>query len=173
MSDSSYEFSRLGLCDLDDLVALEKICFPHAWTEQQFWLCLKQKVYYIFGLKKRGELAAYMSFHHIADEMEILKLAVHPAHRRKGLGRRLLGFVLQNCIKMGIEQAYLEMRRSNTAALALYTGFGFIQTGIRKGYYPDNKEDALILFLNLGGMEKNDARIAQGRPSDRLKKMAI
>ncbi len=149
MSDFSYEFSRLGLCDLDDLVALEKICFPHAWTEQQFWLCLKQKVYYIFGLKKRGELAAYMSFHRIVDEMEILKLAVHPAHRLKGLGKRLLGFVLQNCIEMGIEQAYLEVRRSNTAALALYTGFGFIQTGIRKGYYPDNKEDALLLFLNL------------------------
>lgn len=147
MSDISYEFSRLGLCDLDDLVALEKICFPHAWTEQQFWLCLKQKVYYIFGLKKEGELAAYMSFHYIIDEMEILKLAVHPAHRRTGIGKRLLGLVLQNCIKMGIEQAYLEVRRSNAAALALYTEFGFIQTGIRKGYYPDNKEDALLLSL--------------------------
>jgi ribosomal-protein-alanine N-acetyltransferase len=56
---------------------------------------------------------------------------------------------LQNCIKMGIEQAYLEVRRSNTAALVLYTGFGFIQTGTRKGYYPDNKEDALILSLDL------------------------
>ena len=149
MSDISYKFSRLGLCDLDDLVALEKICFPHAWTEQQLWLCLKQKVYYIFGLKKGDELAAYMSFHYIIDEMEILKLAVHPAHRRKGIGKRFLGLVLQNCIKMGIEQTYLEVRRSNTAALALYTEFGFIQTGIRKDYYPDNKEDALLLFLNL------------------------
>ena len=149
MSDFSYEFSRLGLCDLDDLIALEKICFPHAWTEQQFWLCLKQKQYYIFGLKKKGELAAYISFFNVADEMEILKLAVHPAYRLKGLGKRLLGLVLQNCIEMGIEQVYLEVRRSNTAALALYTGFGFIQTGIRKRYYPDNKEDALLLFLNL------------------------
>ena len=149
MSDFSYEFSRLGLCDLDDLVALEKICFPHAWTEEQFWLCLKQKQYYIFGLKKKGELAAYMSFQHIVDEMEILKLAVHPAYRRKGIGKHLLWLVLQDCIEMGIEQAYLEVRRSNTAALALYTGFGFIQTGIRKRYYPDNKEDALLLFLNL------------------------
>jgi ribosomal-protein-alanine N-acetyltransferase len=154
VNDFSYEFSRLGLCDLDDLVALEKICFPQAWTEQQFWLCLKQKVYYIFGLKKKGELAAYMSFHHIIDEMEILKLAVHPTYRLKGLGKRLLGLVLQNCINMGIERAYLEVRRSNTAALALYTGFGFIQTGIRKGYYPDNKEDALLLFLNLITLRK-------------------
>jgi ribosomal-protein-alanine N-acetyltransferase len=149
MIDFSYEFSKLGLCDLDDLVALEKICFPHAWTEQQFWLCLKQKAYYILGLKKESELTAYMSFYHMANEMEILKLAVHPAHRRKGLGKHLLGLVLQNCIKMGIEQAYLEVRRSNTAAYALYTGFGFIQTGVRKEYYPDNKEAALILFLNL------------------------
>jgi ribosomal-protein-alanine N-acetyltransferase len=149
MSDFSYEFGRLSLGDLDDLVALEKICFPHAWTEQQFWLCLKQKQYYIFGLKKKDELAAYLSFFNVADEMEILKLAVHPAHRCKGLGKRLLWLVLQNCIKMGIEQAYLEVRRSNTAALVLYTGFGFIQTGTRKGYYPDNKEDALILSLDL------------------------
>jgi ribosomal-protein-alanine N-acetyltransferase len=50
---------------------------------------------------------------------------------------------------MGIKKAYLEVRRSNTAALALYTGFGFVQTGIRKGYYPDNKEDALLFSLNL------------------------
>ncbi|MBW1719672.1 MAG: ribosomal protein S18-alanine N-acetyltransferase [Deltaproteobacteria bacterium] len=154
MSDFSYEFSKLGLCDLDDLVALEKICFPHAWTEEQFWLCLKQKQYYIFGLKKKGELAAYMSFQHIDYEMEILKLAVHPVYRRKGIGKRLLGLVLQNCIEMGIEQAYLEVRRSNTAALALYTGFGFNQTGIRKGYYPKNKEDALLLFLNLITLQK-------------------
>ncbi|MEA1991759.1 MAG: ribosomal protein S18-alanine N-acetyltransferase [Thermodesulfobacteriota bacterium] len=154
MSDFSYEFSRLCLCDLDDLVALEEICFPHAWTEQQFWLCLKQKQYYIFGLKNGGELAAYMSFFNVADEMEILKLAVHPAYRRNGLGKRLLGLVLQNCIEMGIEQAYLEVRRSNTAALALYTGFGFIQTGTRKKYYPDNKEDATILSLVLPKSER-------------------
>jgi ribosomal-protein-alanine N-acetyltransferase len=152
MNDFYYEFSGLGLCDLKDLVALEKICFPHAWTEQQFWLCLKQKVYYIFGLKKGGELAAYMSFHHLVDEMEILKLAVHPAHRCKGLGKRLLGLVLQDCIKMGIKQAHLEVRRSNTAAHALYAGFGFVETGVRKRYYPDNKEDALIYVLDLCGV---------------------
>lgn len=149
MSDLSYEFSRLSLSDLDDLVALEKICFSHPWTEQQFWLCLKQKQYYIFGLKKQDELAAYLSFFNVADEMEILKLAVHPAHRCKGLGKRLLRLVLQSCIKMDIEKAYLEVRRSNTAALVLYTGLGFIQTGTRKGYYPDNKEDALIFSLDL------------------------
>jgi ribosomal-protein-alanine N-acetyltransferase len=149
MNNVFYKFGKLEICDLDDLVALEKICFPHAWTEQQFWLCIKQKEYYIFGLKKAGKLAAYMSFQHIIDEIEILKLAVHPAHRRKGIGKRLLGLVLQNCMDMGIKKAYLEVRRSNTAALALYTGFGFVQTGIRKGYYPDNKEDALLFSLNL------------------------
>ena len=152
MSDFSYEFSRLGLCDLDDLVVLEKICFPRAWTEQQFWLCLKQKEYYIFGLKKEGKLAAYLSFHHVADEMEILKLAVHPAHRRKGLGKYLLGLVLQNCMKMDIKKVYLEVRKSNISAHALYAGFGFIQIGVRKDYYSDNNEDAIILFLDLGGV---------------------
>jgi [ribosomal protein S18]-alanine N-acetyltransferase len=154
VNDFSYKFSKLEICDLDDLVALEKICFPHVWTEQQFWLCLKQKEYYIFGLKKSGNLAAYMSFQHIIDEMEILKLAVHPTHRRKGIGKRLLWLVLQDCMNMGIKKAYLEVRRSNTAALALYTGFGFVQTGVRKGYYPDNKEDALLLFLNLITLKK-------------------
>ncbi len=141
MSDFSYEFSRLCLCDLDDLVALEKICFPHAWTEQQFWLCLKQKQYYIFGLKKRGELATYMSFFNVADEMEILKLAVHPAHRRKGLGKRLLGLVLQNCIEMGIEQAYLEVRRSNTSG----------PCSVHRIWFYSNRHQERVLSRQQGG----------------------
>jgi ribosomal-protein-alanine N-acetyltransferase len=149
IGDLSYKFDRLGVDDLENLVTLEKICFPCAWTECQFRLSLDQDLYYVFGLKAGNELAAYISFNRVADEMEILKLAVHPAHRRKGLAERLLRFVLQDCAKKGIRQVYLEVRRSNMQAIALYNKFGFIKLGIRKGYYEDKNEDALVLFLPL------------------------
>ncbi|MEW5772680.1 MAG: ribosomal protein S18-alanine N-acetyltransferase [Thermodesulfobacteriota bacterium] len=146
---SDYAFARLGPDDLDQLLALERLCFSHPWTERQFLLGLENKAFYVFGLKLGQELAAYCSFHAVADEMEVLNIAVAPPLRRRGLARRLLGLVLQICRNMGIQQGYLEVRRSNTAARALYKAFGFAECGVRKAYYPDNGEDAVLMRLDL------------------------
>lgn len=148
-SAGDYAFARLGPEDLDQLLALERQCFTHPWTERQFSLGLGNKAFFVFGLKHGAELAAYCSFHAVAGEMEVLNIAVAPALRRRGLGRRLLGLVLQICRKMGIRQGYLEVRSSNAAARALYASFGYAECGVRKGYYPDNGEDAVLMRLDL------------------------
>ncbi|BBD07648.1 ribosomal protein S18-alanine N-acetyltransferase [Desulfovibrio ferrophilus] len=142
-------FHRLGIQDLADLVVLEQQCFSAPWKEEQFLLGLEREVFKVFGLKDGDELVAYCSFYHVVDEMEILNIAVVPERRRHGAGRRLLSLVLQICLKMGIQNGHLEVRVGNVAARALYASFGFQEIGVRKGYYPDNGEDAILMRLDL------------------------
>ncbi len=140
-------FSKLSNEDAEQLLTLEQLCFSHPWDARQFNLAFEMELFYVFGLKEGDRLLAYLSFYHSVDEMEILNFAVAPQFRRLGIGRRLLGLVLQIGSKMGIERVVLEVRNSNVAARNLYACFGFEQVGLRKAYYPDNREDALILQL--------------------------
>jgi len=86
-----------------------------------------------------------------ADEFEILNMAVSQAHRRSGIGSRLLESALEFSRTAGSARAYLEVRASNGPALALYKRHGFTECGRRAEYYRDPLEDALLLCLRLGG----------------------
>ncbi len=86
-----------------------------------------------------------------ADEFEILNMAVSQAHRRSGIGSRLLESALEFSRTVGSARAYLEVRASNGPALALYKRHGFTECGRRAGYYREPLEDALLLCLRLGG----------------------
>lgn len=154
------EFYRLGSVDLEQVLALEKRCFSCPWSEKQFRLALDQKMFNIFGLRECGRLLAYLSLYHTGGEMEILNLAVIPERRRQGLGGRLLGLVVQIGRNMGVGNVLLEVRESNVAARSLYTGFGFRQVGVRRRYYPNNGEDALLLRLDLGEEDAPLTRVA-------------
>jgi len=125
------------------------MCFRTRWTREQFLLGLERKAFRIVGIHERGVLIAYCAFSVIAGEMEIMNIATHPFHRRKGLGKKLLAEVLRMCRSEGVAEGFLEVRRSNTGAIDLYKKFMFTQIGIRKNYYPDNKEDALLFRLDL------------------------
>ncbi len=144
-----FRFARLGLDDLPGLVALERRCFSMPWGEREFRLGLEGRVFNVFGLFGPDGLAAYVSFHHVVDEMEILNVAVRPELRRRGLGARLLGLALGICAGMGVRVARLEVRAGNVPALALYARFGFARVGLRRGYYTDTGEDAVLMSLDL------------------------
>ncbi|WP_081696796.1 ribosomal protein S18-alanine N-acetyltransferase [Megalodesulfovibrio gigas] len=144
---------RLGPTDVLQLAALERICFACPWSEAQYAQLLEDSRVRVVGASHGDVLVAYCSFYHAGDEMEILNLATAPDWRRRGLGRRLLAFVLRIGQQMGIEQVVLEVRVTNTAARALYDGMGFVQVGVRKGYYPDTGEDALVLVRALHGAD--------------------
>lgn len=143
--------TRLGPEHASELADLERSCFAVPWTEEQYRLGMANGVFKIFGLRERSEgpLLAYLSFYHALDEMEILNVGVRPDRRRRGLARRLLGLVLQVCYRLGVRRSFLEVRRSNAAAQNLYAQFGFVVVGERKGYYPDNGEDALLMRSDL------------------------
>jgi ribosomal-protein-alanine N-acetyltransferase len=86
-----------------------------------------------------------------ADEFEILNTAVSGAHRRSGIGSKLLEYAMEFSRIAGCDRAYLEVRASNEPAIALYARHGFAESGRRTHYYRDPVEDALLLSLNLGG----------------------
>jgi len=135
---------ELGAPDVGDLIELEALCFDYHWTEEQFLLGLEAGAFKVIGVRRGGILAGYMAFSLIADEMEILNLAVHPDFRRQGMGEALLARSFEICRQSGIAKSFLDVKVSNDPALALYRKFGYKKIGIRKKYYPDTKEDALL-----------------------------
>ncbi len=147
MSDEVYP---LGTSDVDALIELEKLCFDYNWTREQFLMGLERGIYKILGIKNDGILSGYIAFSLIEDEMEILNLAVHPSYRKKGLATLLLQRAFEICIKKGIAKSFLDVKISNTAAIGLYKKFGYNKIGVRKKYYPDTKEDALLFRHDFG-----------------------
>lgn len=135
---------ELGPSDVDLLMALEALCFDYNWTREQFLLGLERNAYRVLGIKKDGFLAGYIAFSLIEDEMEILNLAVHPDYRKQRFGTHLMEKAFEICIQNGIAKSFLDVKESNAAAIRLYEKFGYNRIGVRKRYYPDTKEDALL-----------------------------
>lgn len=138
------EVIQLKPSDVDDLIELERLCFDYNWTRDQFLMGLERGIYKILGVRIGGILSGYIAFSVIEDEMEILNLAVHPDFRKQGLASRLLERAFEVCVKMNVAKSFLDVKVSNVAAIGLYKKFGYTQFGVRKKYYPDTKEDALL-----------------------------
>jgi len=147
----------LGQDDVDAVMELEGLCFRTRWTREQLLLGLARRAYRTIGVREGRGLAAYVAFSTIAGEMEIMNIGTRPERRRQGLASLLLGAVLEICRRENVELGFLEVRRSNAAAIDLYEKFGFTQVGTRKNYYPDNNEDALLYRLDISG-QQNDRR---------------
>ena len=142
--ETGLTFRRLHAEDAQAMFSLEKRCFSQPWTAEQCRAAFRQPAFAAFGLVETAGLAAYISFYHSADELEILNIAVTPERRRQGLGRRVLGMALQVAGKMGIKKSLLEVRESNIPAIGLYESFDFRPVGRRRNYYRAPDEDALI-----------------------------
>lgn len=142
---------RARLTDVRSLWEIEKLSFPTPWT---LWCFLGEFANPRSTILVAGppgpepwEVWGYLVFWLVAAEMHILNLAVHPQRRRQGIARALLTAALAQAREQHAKMAWLEVRPSNTAALALYQSFGFQEVGRRPGYYSDNGEDALIYAL--------------------------
>lgn len=102
-----------------------------------------------WAAQKNDRILGFILIRRIADEMEILNLAVDSDARRRGIGRRLLQRALQEADQHGVTQLHLEVRESNAAARAFYSSAGFAEHGHRKNYYSQPVEDATLLTLRL------------------------
>jgi ribosomal-protein-alanine N-acetyltransferase len=144
---------RATLEDASALAALEAACHRHPWTEAHFREELAygppNAVLVLRGARASSEpgrgIRAYCVYRMILDEMHILNVAVAPAWRRRGLARWVLGFAMGQAARGGARRAFLEVRRSNREALSLYEGLGFTRLGVRRGYYREPREDAVVL----------------------------
>ncbi len=130
--------------DIQKLVALEKMCFSDAWTEDEMESCLRFPFYKTFLLELDGELVGYSCETVLFEDAEIMNIAIAPKYRKNGYGKKLLTEMLVVAKSLGAEQAFLEVRESNLSAKGLYESFGFERMGVRKGYYPDG-EDAIVM----------------------------
>ncbi len=129
----------------DSLYALECICFPVPWTKTAFENDVTNENACYVLLMENETVIGYGAFWQAADSADITNVAVHPDCRRRGLGKQILQKLLNAAAARGVHNIYLEVRKSNTAAQALYAACGFIPVGERKGYYADNGEDAVIM----------------------------
>jgi len=136
--------------DVPDVVAIERASYQFPWSEGIFRDCLR--VGYTCRVAAVGrQLAGYGVMSAGAGEAHILNLCVAEAFRCHGLGRRLLTLLVERAAALGMKEAFLEVRPSNTAAIRLYQAHGFEQVGMRRGYYQavGGREDAAVLRLGL------------------------
>jgi ribosomal-protein-alanine N-acetyltransferase len=134
--------------DLDDVVAIEQASFSSPWSRDMFkWELENVGVSYGYVLRTPDHrVAAFCTVWLVLDEVHINNIAVRPQSRGRGTGQILLEFVLRLAAGLGARRATLEVRRSNAAALKLYERLGFSVAGVRRNYYSNPIEDALILW---------------------------
>ena len=146
------EIRKMTLDDLSGVLQIDRQSFPLPWPERSYRFELSKNPaahLMVADLDEDGQQAVigFIGCWIIADEVHISTLAVHPDHRRQGVGGRLLLEMLDHVISKGVETASLEVRESNQAAISLYQKHGFSIEGRKAGYYRDNNEDALLMIL--------------------------
>lgn len=141
---------KMTLDDMDQIMLLEETCFSVPWSRESFIAELsKNMLAHYLVIEIEDTIVAYGGVWYVMNEGHITNVAVHPDHRKKGLGKKIVSAMIVNAKNSAIEQMTLEVRRSNEAAIALYTNLGFETAGIRPKYYTDNNEDALIMWINI------------------------
>lgn len=132
--------------EFEQIYQIELSCFPSPWSEDSMVQSLENPDNIFLTAKKAGVLIGFICMDRILDEGHITNLAVHPSHRQEGAASALLKKLSDLSLEKGIGSITLEVRVNNTAARNLYEKHGFVAEGIRKNYYPDTKEDALIMW---------------------------
>ena len=140
--------------DLAAVMAIEREAFTVPWSLENFSSELRHPgVSHLLVAEPEGEpgaIAGYACYSLVVDEAHIMNFAVRAGNRRRGVADQLLQALVERAVAQGARRATLEVRVSNEAAKRLYAGFGFEAAAIRKGYYPDNGEDALVMCAILG-----------------------
>lgn len=132
--------------DLTELVALDERCFHDFWSKKNWEGTMETDSYACYVLEEYGEgLGGFILISFLADEGELLKVCVAPESRGKGFAGLLLDTAMDSWREAGVVTVFLEVRESNTAARALYQNKGFEEIGLRKNYYDQPKEHAVIL----------------------------
>lgn len=131
---------------IDDLICISKLSFPISWSRDSFIKEIDNSfAKYVIALVD-NKAVGYGGMWLILDEAHITNIAVHPDYRGHGIGDKILHKLIEICIENEINSMTLEVRASNVIAQNLYNKYGFIEEGIRKKYYEDNKEDAIIMW---------------------------
>lgn len=128
---------------------LELRAFSDPWSLKSVEGTLCQKDYINLGVWREGKLLGYLFFSCILDEGEIIRIAVEPDERRRGIAESLFRTLREECLEKGIFKWMLDVRSGNEAALACYRKIGFSEDGRRKAFYKEPVEDAILMSCKL------------------------
>ena len=140
---------RMNFADIENVVEVERNSFTIPWSKESFENELKNNLALYLVAKVEEKAVGYVGVWKILDEGHIKNVAVHPDYRGQSIGEALISELLSLCRKDGVLSFTLEVRKSNIIAQGLYKKFGFTEQGVRKKYYSDNNEDAIIMWLNV------------------------
>lgn len=134
--------------DVEEVFNIESLIHPeHHWSKDSFYNEIANNLARYFCVKNQdNKILAFMGFWVILEEAHITTLGTHPDFRNKQLAQALLVQCIETCYKEEVKYITLEVRESNVPAIRLYEKFGFSSIGMRKNYYQDNGENAIIMF---------------------------
>ena len=140
---------KAELSDLQDIAALESEIFSDAWSLKSLEETWKQKNAAIFVAKTKEGMAGYLIFYYVLEEGEIARIATAHSVRRQGAASQMFRKLLDFCREQKITRIMLEVRENNEAARQFYGKCGFTKDGIRRNYYENPKENAVLMSVNL------------------------
>lgn len=132
--------------DLETVSWLEQKIFSTPWSKESFRESLLQEYSYFFVAEKNEKIVAYLGIHNLGGDGEITNVAVDENWRGKKIAFSLLNYAMDEMKKLGVKAFTLEVRKSNSIAISLYKKLGFIEQGVRRGFYENPKEDACIMW---------------------------
>lgn len=145
----SYSLRLMNLSDVDAVHALECECFEDPWTREAFEAECRNHLARYYLVVTEESVVGYCGLWKVVDEGHITNLCIAPNHRKKGLGNWMMRRVFDMAKAEDILNLTLEVRASNEKAIRLYETLGFSSAGLRKAYYENNGEDALIMWIAL------------------------
>ncbi len=136
---------RMQKEDIDRVLKIEQASFSQPYSRELFEEELLLDLAHPCVMKTSETLVGFMDYWIIKDEMHLITIAIDPSYRRLGLGSKFVDYLVNQAEKKQVKKIFLDVRKSNVAAIALYEKFNFSKIGIRKKYYSDNNEDAIVM----------------------------
>jgi [ribosomal protein S18]-alanine N-acetyltransferase len=146
----SFVFRYMKEEDIDQILEVEHASFTTPWSREAFYNELHNNKFAVYiVLEEDNKVVGYCGAWIVIDEAHVTNVAILPGYRGRKLGEALLKEMMSVATEMGAKSMTLEVRVTNQVALSLYRKLGFQDGGIRKNYYSDNQEDALVMWVNL------------------------
>ena len=137
--------TQMNESHVPQIAELEKLCFNDPWSANSVASELENRLAFWLVAMEDDQVIGYVGSQTVLGETDMMNIAIHPDHRKRGIATELIEALIHGLTERGSHSLMLEVRASNEPAKALYTKMGFESVGVRKNYYRNPREDALIL----------------------------
>ena len=144
---------KASVSDIYAIAEIEKKCFSVPWSETAIEDFINNPLCVMFCAKHNEKTIGYVGLYIIFEDCDIANVAVIPEFRNRGIAKKLMEYAVSFANEKNVKKLMLEVRASNVPAISLYEKLGFSTVGIRKNYYTQPKEDALLMDKTIGGQD--------------------